>query len=644
VTANARKRGVARGLVDALVVFAEQHGYMDITARVAADLAANAVWEKMGFATVRTQPGGSVRNRTINVRMKQLNTPTLFGYPEGRPVSGLPMLARQTSGYTPVYAIDLNVFFDVVRRRPRAEYAAQVISAALDNVIRIVVAEEFALELKRSFKPDTPDPILEFALQLPTIPAPEHSQLGALVSELGGLIFPQRAKDGTCSVQDNSDLIHLATAIHHSAMGFVTAENALVTAANVIESHYGVKIVHVEHFAHLLQGTKRRIAAIDSRFAGKDLRISELTNALRADLSSIVDKIRVSDDFRQHVLAHGVHSSHLRSLALSFNGSLLCTALWSCTATLQQRFSATIVADEDQPAIESALDALFLAISAEAVANGPALIDLTIPNAHTVTREMALALGFVQKDSDTLGSGCYQRLAIGAPVSEQTWHSIRQLIATKTGNTFPSSLPAFSSSAATINFTRSDGTAHQISLDDLETALHPTVLCTKTRPCILVPIRRTFADHLLNTSPQSSLLPTNAAALFHERVYYSTSRNSKLFASGTILVFYESGRDHGRSAAVALARVRETASVSKQEVASALLRHGVLSVEEIEALSTRAVVAATIFDSVICFRNPISLSCLRELCCVDGANLVSARRLTTEQLNAIIRKGGQIGF
>jgi predicted GNAT superfamily acetyltransferase len=70
VTANARKRGVARGLVDALVVFAEQHGYMDITARVAADLAANAVWEKMGFATVRTQPGGSVRNRTINVRMK----------------------------------------------------------------------------------------------------------------------------------------------------------------------------------------------------------------------------------------------------------------------------------------------------------------------------------------------------------------------------------------------------------------------------------------------------------------------------------------------------------------------------------------------------------------------------------------------
>ena len=90
--------------------------------------------------------GGAARNRTINVRVRQLNTPTLFGYPEGKPVSGLPTLARGKSGYTPVYAIDLNVFFDVVKRRPRAEHASQVIGAALDNVIRVVVTEEFAAE------------------------------------------------------------------------------------------------------------------------------------------------------------------------------------------------------------------------------------------------------------------------------------------------------------------------------------------------------------------------------------------------------------------------------------------------------------------------------------------------------------------
>jgi hypothetical protein len=159
-----------------------------------------------------------------------------------------------------------------------------------------------------------------------------------------------------------------------------------------------------------------------------------------------------------------------------------------------------------------------------------------------------------------------------------------------------------------------------------------------------VPIRRIFADHLLNTSLQISLLPTNAASLFHERVYYSTARNSKLFTPGAVLIFYESGRGHGRSAAVALARVRETATVSKKEVASSLLRHGVLDLEEIEAITTKGQVAATVFDNLIRLRSPISLHSLRALGCIDDANLVGARQLTSEQFSAIIQKGGQVGY
>ena len=91
----------------------------------------------------------------------------------------------------------------------------------------------------------------------------------ALTAEYAGIVFPNRSASGALSVRDNSDLVHLATAIHHSASGFVTAENALVAAADAIETGYGIKIIHVEHFAQLLQSTKRWITAIDSRFAGR---------------------------------------------------------------------------------------------------------------------------------------------------------------------------------------------------------------------------------------------------------------------------------------------------------------------------------------------------------------------------------------
>jgi GNAT superfamily N-acetyltransferase/predicted nucleic acid-binding protein len=643
VVPAARKLGVARSLVDSLSTFAEQHGYMDITARVASDLPANTAWERLGFATARTQMGGAARNRTINVRVRQLNTPTLFGYPEGKPVSGLPTLARGKSGYTPVYAIDLNVFFDIVKRRPRAEHASQVIGAALDNVIRVVVAEEFAAELRRSFRPNVPDPIYEFALQLPTIPPPEPSMLLALTTELAGIVFPNRSASGALSVRDNSDLVHLATAIHHSASGFVTAENALVAVADAIETGYGINIIHVEHFAQLLQSTKRRITAIDSRFAGRELRLSELTDSLRADLSSIIERIRFSDALREHLSEHGVRSSHGRSIAVSFGGSLVCAALWSRSTRLDKGFAATIVSDEDQPAIESALDALLLAVSEEAVADGPALIELTIPKAHTITRELALAVGFIEKECVSSGAGCFQRMAIGAAVTEKSWNSVQAQIAGKTGNTFSSTLPGFKSVDTRVSFSSEDGTAHQISIDDLETALSPILLCPNTRKYILVPIRRIFADHLLNTAVQISLLPTDAAALFHERVYYSASRNSKLFTPGAVLIFYESGRGHGRSAAVALARVRETATISKKGVSAAVLRHGVLEPSEIESISKQGAVAATVFDNLIRLHKPVSLRSLRTLGCVDDANLVGARRITGEQFSAIMRKGGAVG-
>jgi hypothetical protein len=137
-----------------------------------------------------------------------------------------------------------------------------------------------------------------------------------------------------------------------------------------------------------------------------------------------------------------------------------------------------------------------------------------------------------------------------------------------------------------------------------------------------------------------SLLPSNAAAMFHERVYYRTARNLSLLSPGSIIVFYESGRNNGRSAAVAIARVRDTAHVPKSEVAAVLLRHGVLNENEIGKLTKGELIASTVFDGVIRFTKPIPHCLLKQLGAIDGANLITARQLTTAQVTAIAKIGG----
>jgi len=640
VAKDFRKTGVARSLISFLVSFAERVGYMDIVARVASDLPANKAWEQFGFGVVRTLPGGTTRNRTINVRVKHLNTPTLFGYYEGAPVKGLPAIRRGIPGYVPVYAIDLNVFFDFVKQRSRSEQVGQLIAAALDNMLRIVVTEEFAIELKRNHKPNTPDPLYEFALQLPTISRPDSTTVESLTKELADIVFPERAKRKALTVQDNSDLLHLATAVFHTTTAFITSEKAMVAQGDPVMKRFGVRIVDVESISKLLQTSQARASTVEYRFAGKDLRISELTEQLRCDFVSIAEKVSISSDVRGEAWPNQLLSQHSRSIAVSVEGTLIAAAVWSCSSRLHDVLFSTIIADEDHPAIESAIDALLLALSGEAVAGGPALIHLAIPHAHTITREIALSLGFTEAQSTAPGLGLFQRLALGKIIVERNWDSLRTMIAEKTGVSIPDSLATLDSAGARVSLSNQSGTRFQIAFEDLETALSPALFLLSSRNSVIVPIRRSFADQLLSTSQQLSLLPSTAAAMFHERVYYRAVRNLSLMSSGSIIVFYESGRNGGRSAAIAIARVRDTAQVSKSEVAAVLLRHGVLNKIEIEKLTKGELVASTIFDMVIKFPKPVPHSRLKQMGAIDGANLITARQLTATQVAAIAENGG----
>lgn len=640
VAKNFRKTGVARTLISSLVNFAERVGYMDIVARVASDLPANKAWEQFGFGVVRTLPGGATRNRTINVRVKHLNTPTLFGYHEGAPVKSLPAIRRGIPGYMPVYAIDLNVFFDFVKQRSRSEQVGQLIAAALDNMLRIVVTEEFAAELKRNHKPNGPDPLYEFALQLPTISRPDASKVESLTNELADIVFPERTRRKALTVQDHSDLVHLATAISHTATAFITSEKAMVAQSDQIMKRFGVQVVDIEGISRLLQASQARASTVEYRFAGKDLRISELTDCLRSNFISIAEKVSIPVDTRGTVWLNQVLSQHSRSIAVSLDGTLIAAAVWSCSSRLHDVLCPTIIADEDHPAIESAIDALMLALSGEAVANGPGLIHLTIPDAHTITREIVLSLGFSETSSTSPGLGSFQRLALGKVIVERNWDSLRTMIAEKTGVSVPDSLAALDSAGAKVSLSNHTGTRFQIAFEDLETALAPALFLLSSRNSVLVPIRRAFADQLLSTSQQLSLLPSSAAAMFHERVYYRAVRSLSLMSSGSIIVFYESGRNGGRSAAIAIARVRDTAQVPKSDVAAVLLRHGVLNKNEIGKLTKGELVASTVFDTVIKFPKPVPHSRLKQMGAIDGANLITARQLTATQVAAIAENGG----
>ena len=167
-----RRRGNATRLLRSLKSHGETEGYLSIVANIASDLqAANSFYERNGFTTQRLKSGGLVRKRTINVKTLRLETPSLITLMTEASGS-LPGLIRQRnrSVDTPLYAIDLNVFFDVIRNRPRAEDAGAVFKAAFDHQIRLTATVEFVRELERKSQNQKDDPVLALARQISNLP------------------------------------------------------------------------------------------------------------------------------------------------------------------------------------------------------------------------------------------------------------------------------------------------------------------------------------------------------------------------------------------------------------------------------------------------------------------------------------------
>jgi hypothetical protein len=532
-----------------------------------------------------------------------------------------------------VYVVDLNVFFDVVKRRPREETAGRVFAAGFKNLVRIVVAEEFINELRRSSKPNPTDPVLELALQLPTIPMPSSESTAELVPKLASIVFPYR--ENKLSVQDRSDLIHLATAIYHTATGFITSEKAILEAAPRIRALYGIEVVDAQQFGRSVQHAENPVTAVHARLGANHLRLEPLTPELRPSLDALSVPFGVAEAF--------VGPSQQTLIAL-LDENVVAAISWSCGDPLKRVFSATVVADEDHPAVETALDAILYRFSQEATKGEPARLRLSIPRGQVITAQLANEQGFREIPTGKDKHQITERICFDGVVFPERWREFRSRMEQLSGNRFQEYPPGQTVSDASFEFETEDGKKQDIGLTDIESTMSPICFIFPQRKSVIIPIQPHFAAELLGTSRQRSLLPSHAATLFPQRIYYSTPRSARLLSSGTVVVFYESEGDggKGRKAAIAIARIISTTVASKADVPDAQISHGVLDPAGVQRISVGQMIAVTLFDNVIEIPKPVPLKQLRAIGCADRANLVSARSITADHLATIARKGWEI--
>lgn len=157
----------------------------------------------------------------------------------------------------------------------------------------------------------------------------------------------------------------------------------------------------------------------------------------------------------------------------------------------------------------------------------------------------------------------------------------------------------------------------------------------------MVPITRVFAEDLLGTDDQFSLLELPEARFISRRTYFNTTRANRTMTRGAAIAFYESSRRSGRGAVVAVGRIIDVTAVPVDSVPERLQRGAVVENPKIFTKSGR--VLATTFDNLIVLKTPVTLARLRQIGCVSKANFVSATRISAKHLQAILEAGNSNG-
>lgn len=631
VSSAARKRGIAAMLLTRLKAHLTEHSFISVYASVAEDLvAANGFWQRQEFYVQRRRAGGKTRGRTILVRCHELDSPQLFsksGINAANPLG----LDISLQGQRPIYLLDLNVLFDLGPRRERNGSTLDLFRAERHGACQLALSSELRNELARTAKSALrSDPMHAWAAIFITFPVPIDPV--PLLKELGSIVFPERDIGDTLTANDRSDLRHLATAVHHRLAGFITNDRSILDAASALSTRYGIRVISPLAFqeagAGALPGDSFETQSMET-LALRDIATGDET-ALRGFLL----KLGIPD--AEVTTAWGAVDSNRHACArwAVWSDDVLVGYL-ACPSHISGAVVGRVAIDEASAFPEGAALVLLTKLLSHAGEVAAGSVRLEVPPRQAPVREVASSLGFVRSDDGRVLS----KLVFNRIVTIDNWKQCRSELLSGCKLRLPDRAPTIKDVDQQIELIRADGNRVFMPLLALESQLAPALFCMPGRQAVITPIQRVYAERLLAHSRQGSLLPRARANLFAEKHYVSAERNLKFFARGTLILFYESGGDHGASAIVALARVQRAYLKPGDAIDRGDLDPSALDFETLGAIGSSKSKTVTAFDNVMLLPVAVPLATLKRLGCGEANQLISTRPINSEQLRQILLEG-----
>lgn len=631
-----RRLGIAESLISELKIYLSNLQYLSIEARVAEDMTeSNSFWERQNFNVQRLDDGGASRGkrrRKILVRNHELASPQLFG-PSGIDVKNPLGFSFLSGTEKPIYLLDMNVLFDLGPRRHRRSDVANLFRAERMQACSLAISSEILEELKRNCPDGKTDPMQDFASILPTYSGPPDDELSELIADLAELVFPDRSQRNALTVNDTSDLKHLATAIFHRLNGLVSSDMSILRAAPSLRTQYGLDVLSPTAFS--LQDTHSVDVTTFGSEQDRVLTLSAVEPHDESEARSLLSRSKIGHSQQLNEWAAvDLHGGPCRRFVVRSDGDVVGYITWHQKVG-QTSIDALMAIDEKSPTATDCVRLMLSKLSEDVAHNQVVLVRLGFPAQQYQIRQEAISIGFTAGGNN---QAQLHKIVLRSVVTQVNWEQTRASLMANCGVRLPSVAPAFRSINQHIEIHAADGNRTHLSLHGLESLLAPGLFCLPGRGGVITPVRRQFSEHLLRHLPQGSLLPQARVQLYQQRHYLSHPKNRTKFSTGQLIFFYESQNHGGLGALVAVGRVVRAYLQDRSVMGHSELDRSVFDIDQLDTIGRTETRTVTVFDNLNVLPAHVSGDTLREIGCGTPVKLLSTQTITSEQVERILAR------
>ena len=182
--------------------------------------------------------------------------------------------------------------------------------------------------------------------------------LARLIESLKDTLSVADTRTGKWAANEQSDLVHLASCVHHKAFGFVTRDARILRHSGTLLEKYKLRVISPLDLSESFGEVETYRPALSVAVGQKEIKVSTLDDGIDTAAEDFLRKLGINETTISYCLSPGTTQSPRTRLVVQMRDVIVGIASWEAKVGFTGNSQAYLYVEEENPVSDKAIDHL----------------------------------------------------------------------------------------------------------------------------------------------------------------------------------------------------------------------------------------------------------------------------------------------